>query len=258
MRDYYKTLGVDRSASAEDIKRAYRRLASQHHPDKGGDKARFQEIQEAYDALSNPERKAAHDNPGFSFETDGFAFHDIFDVFRQQAMAQGRVRAVRMQLWISYRDLLDSTPKTVSVATPQGQANIELSVPGYIEDGESVRYPRLAPGGHDLIVMFRFHHDPVWQHQSRNLLTERTVSIWDLLLGKEIEVVTPDSVTMSVSIPAGTQPGQCLRIRSHGLPTKQGGRGDLMIRLAARLPDSVSPELMEQIRQERDDKYPRS
>ena len=206
----------------------------------------------AYNVLSDPSRRAAHDSPGFAFEPEGFAFHDIFDVFRQQAMSQGRVRAVRMQLWISYRDLLDPTPKTVSVATPQGQANIEIAVPNYIEDGESVRYPRLAPGGHDLIVLFRFHHDPLWQHQARHLVTEKTMSIWDLILGGELEVTTPESVTMTVTVPADTQPGQSLRIRGRGLWDKQGNRGDLLIRLAATIPDNISPELRDHIKRERE------
>jgi DnaJ-class molecular chaperone len=61
--DHYSTLGVDRNASPEDIKRAYRKLASQHHPDKGGDKTRFQDIQVAYDTLSNPDKRSQYDNP---------------------------------------------------------------------------------------------------------------------------------------------------------------------------------------------------
>ena len=61
--DYYQVLGVDKTASQDDIKRAYRRLASKHHPDRGGDAEEFKRVQEAYDTLGDPERRAAYDNP---------------------------------------------------------------------------------------------------------------------------------------------------------------------------------------------------
>lgn len=250
MKDYYQILGIERAATADDVKRAYRRLASQHHPDKGGDKSRFQEIQEAYDVLGNSQRRQQYDQPSYGFAPEGFAFQDVFDIFRQQAMAQGRTRVTRMQLWIGYRDLLDPAPKTVSVATPQGQANIELTVPGHIEDGESVRYPRLAPGGHDLVVQFRIRPDEDWRHDARNLIAEFEFTIWDLILGSSVTMTTPEGITMDVRVPAGTQPGSSLRVRGHGLHDRRGGRGDLMIKIAARIPDQISPELMQHIQHE--------
>ena len=99
MTDHYATLGVTKTASADEIKRAYRKLASQHHPDKGGDTAKFQEIQTAYDTLSDPQKRQQHDNPnpfgggfpgghqagfqggfpgGFSFNVNGFDMNDVF------------------------------------------------------------------------------------------------------------------------------------------------------------------------------------
>ena len=83
MQDYYQILGVDRSATDEDIKRAYRRLASQHHPDKGGDKERFQEIQQAYSVLSDPSQRQLYDNPGIRINRGpgpGFDLNTKIDV----------------------------------------------------------------------------------------------------------------------------------------------------------------------------------
>ena len=71
MKDYYRTLGVERSASAEDIKRAYRRAASRHHPDKGGDTQQFQEIEEAYRVLGDPAQRQQYDNPGIKINING-------------------------------------------------------------------------------------------------------------------------------------------------------------------------------------------
>jgi DnaJ-class molecular chaperone len=83
MTNCYQTLGVDRNASPEEIKRAYRKLASQHHPDKGGDKNKFQEIEAAYRTLSDPQQRAMHDNPQQPFSGPGgqnFNFESIFDI----------------------------------------------------------------------------------------------------------------------------------------------------------------------------------
>ena len=97
MADLYETLGVDRDASFDEIKKAYRKLASQHHPDKGGDTAKFQEIQNAYETLTDPNKRAQHDNPfqhhqgpngsHFEFHFGGAGPEDIF----QQFFSQGRI-----------------------------------------------------------------------------------------------------------------------------------------------------------------------
>ena len=90
--DHYQTLGVAKNATPDEIKKAYRKLASQHHPDRGGDTARFQTIQAAYDTLSDPQKRAQYDNPppqfnGFNPQQNGFDFHfgsgfpDIFGQF---------------------------------------------------------------------------------------------------------------------------------------------------------------------------------
>ena len=82
--DYYTVLGIDKTASSQDIKKAYRKLASQNHPDKGGDKEKFQKIQEAYAVLSDENKRAQYDNPqpqGFNFNFGGG--DDINDIFSQ-------------------------------------------------------------------------------------------------------------------------------------------------------------------------------
>jgi DnaJ-class molecular chaperone len=89
MKNHYHTLGVERTATADEIKRASRKMASQHHPDKGGDKLKFQEIEEAYRTLSDPNKRTQYDNPGFGnfdsnpgFQSATFNFDNIFSVSR--------------------------------------------------------------------------------------------------------------------------------------------------------------------------------
>ena len=269
MPDHYSTLGVSKTATADEIKRAYRRLASQHHPDKGGDTRRFQEIQTAYDVLSDSSRRQQYDNPSpFGTNPDGswrqasgphFNFDDIFSMFgtrfgdsADQFARQQQSRSARINLWITIEDVCLGGPRLISVATPNGQSNIEINVPPGIDDGDSVRYARVAPGGHDLVVTFRVKPSAQWRREGDHVHTEVLVPLWDLILGGEINLTTISGSVVLVRVPEGTQPGTVLRVRGHGLPNKStGSKGDIMVRVQTRLPN-ISPELKEHIRRDRD------
>lgn len=250
MKDFYKILGVDRSASDDDIKRAYRRLASQHHPDKGGDTARFQEIEEAYRVLSDPQQRQQHDNPspfGAQFGGASFNFDDIFSMFGQR-MHPERQAQVRIALWITLRDVALGGPRIVSLGTPRGQANVEITIPRGIEEGSNVRYPGIAPGGADLVVQYRIRPDPGWLRDGANVIAERTVSIWDLIMGTTIEIDTINDRRIQLTVPARTQPGTMLRMRGHGLPIyNTTASGDALIRMQARIPTDIPQALLDMI-----------
>jgi curved DNA-binding protein len=256
VKDYYKILGVERTANDDDIKRAFRRLASQHHPDKGGDTTRFQEIQEAYATLSDAERRREYDNPTrFTQSTNmgGFDFDTIFNMFGTRFNdARPRNNAARIQLWIRLHDVAVGGPRTIAVSSPAGQQNIEITIPAGIEDGGSVRYARIAPGGLDLIVTFRIRPEPGWERQDAHLIRDVTMNIWDLVLGTDVMITTLEDRSISVTVPEHTQPGTLLRVRGHGFVRRgTSDRGDLFVRVSARLPDRVSTELLEHIRTER-------
>lgn len=258
MHDYYQILGVEKTASQDDIKRAYRRLASQHHPDKGGDKERFQEIQQAYSVLSDATQRQHYDNPApgsqSGFHPQGFDFDSIFQMFGARfgdpRQSHG---SARIQIWISLCDVIQGGNRTIAVSSPAGQNNIEITIPTGIEDGVTVRYPRLAPGGLDLVITFRIRPEPGWHRQDQDLMHDRVVSVWDLMLGSDVTITTLEGRQLSVNIPAGTQPGSLLRLRGHGMPNRQrpGARGDLMIRVQAQIPTDISPELEQLLRRER-------
>ena len=194
MKDYYQTLGVGRTATADEIKKAYRKLASQHHPDKGGDTARFQELEEAYRTLSEPEKRAQYDNPqpqGFGgFQQSGapFDFNTIFDMFGTRFQQPQPARHARMTLWITLADVARGGSKTVSIGSAAGVNAVEIEVPLGIEDGNTVQYHRIAPGGADLLVTYRVRPDAGWGRNGTNLTMDHRVSIWDLIIGGETTV----------------------------------------------------------------------
>lgn len=258
MKDYYSILGLGKTADPDEIKRAYRKLASQHHPDKGGDTAKFQEIEEAYRVLSDPNQRAAYDNPrpdmgGFQFHNQPFDFNNIFNMFGAQfhpgQHRRGPAQA-RMSLWIQLSDVASGGKRTVSVGTSVGSHMIEIEVPLGVEDGGSVVYPGLAPGGIDLIVTFRIHPNPRWQRDGFNLYTDQKVSIWTMITGGDIVVRDILNRELSVHVPSMTQPGQILRCRGRGLPDRANNPGDMMIRLQAEIPRNIPEDLLALIRQQ--------
>ena len=259
MTDHYATLGVPKTASADEIKRAYRKLASQHHPDKGGDVKKFQEIEQAYRILSDPQQREQYDNPqpdfgGFQFNNGGFDFDSIFNIFGarfQQPGQQRRPSYARMVLWINLSDVALGGRRAVSVGTNTGTQTVEIEIPQGINDGDNIQYSGLAPGGGDLVITYRIHPSREWQRQGAHLITEKTINLWDLILGAELPLNDILGNQILLTIPPRTQPGTVLRLRGRGLPTRNGNQGDLLVHVHTQLPDTIAPEIIEAIEQNR-------
>lgn len=257
--NYYDVLGVAKTATADEIKRAYRRLASQHHPDKGGDTAKFQQIEEAYSTLSNTNKKAEYDDPNSFFGKHSnsswqqagtqFNFNDIFQMFGTQFTSQSRSHA-RMSLWIGLQDVATPGKRLISVGTAAGTQAIEIEIPNGIGDGDHVQYSGLAPGGQDLVVTFRIRPDPDWQRQESNLTTTLTVTVWQLIAGADVPIVDIRGQKLMLTVPAMTQPGTLLRIKGRGLPDRAGNTGDMLMRMDTRIPQKISPDLIIAIQKE--------
>ena len=259
MTDYYATLGVPKTATADDIKRAFRRLASQHHPDKGGDTQQFQTIQQAYATLGDEQKRAEYDNPrpqfsgfsGFSGTPGGVNINEIFgQMFGQQFAQQQqhpRRSHVRMTLWISLLDVATGGKRTVSLGTQGGVSAVEIEIPLGINDGDNVQYEGIGPGGSDLVVQFKVSPDRKWQRDGLNLTQEVKIDIWNLILGGELTIDTLNGKTLSTQVPARTQPGTVLRLRAQGLRDRAGQVGDIFVKVHAFLPDQIAPEIIEAI-----------
>ena len=261
MTNHYSTLGVPQGATQDEIKRAYRKLAAQHHPDRGGSKEMFQTIQAAYGILGDEQKRQQYDLPqshGFHFEfggAPGFDFENIFSMFGQRFQQgqpgqshQHRPTQTRMSLWVRLEDVASGGKRTVSVGTQHGAMNIEIEIPFGINDGDNVQYAKLGPNGTDLIVNYRIHPNPKWQRNGLNLTTEHAISIWDCLIGGATMVTDIVGNQLTLTIPPLTQPGSLLRLKGRGLTARQGQPGDLLVRINARMPNSIDPELINMIK----------
>jgi curved DNA-binding protein len=256
MTDHYAALGVPRTATAAEIKQAFRRLASQHHPDKGGDTAKFQAIQAAYAVLGDEQQRADYDNPRPQFGGFGGGHPQFNDIFAQmfgggfQGQPQRR-NHVRMTLYVSLLDVSQGGRKPVSIGSAHGQSTIEIDIPLGLNDGDNVHYAGLAPGGQDLVVTFRMRPDPVWERNGLNLTRDHAVSIWDLILGADTTVQNILGHLLTIRVPARCQPGTVLRCRAQGLSDRRGSQGDMFVRIRATIPENLPPELIEAIEKHR-------
>jgi molecular chaperone DnaJ len=245
-------LGVSKSSTQDEIKKAYRKLASTYHPDRaGGDTQKFQAIQEAYATLGDEQKRAEYNNPrpqfsGFQGHPGGVNINDIFgQMFGHGFAQQPRPRShVRMTLTITLNDVATGGRRTVSLGTAQGISAVEIEIPRGINDGDNVHYEGIGPGGSDLVVQYRVQPDRTWQRQDLNLITDTRVSIWDIILGTELHITTITGDILSANIPARSQPGVTLRLRGRGLTNRAGTVGDILVRVQAFVPDSISPELL--------------
>lgn len=259
---HYDTLGVAKTATPDEIKKAYRKLASQHHPDKGGDTAMFQQVEEAYRILSDPRQRQQYDMEqqggarSFRFSGGGSDF-DINDLFGQFGFGGAspfgqrqprRNKDLRIELVVELQDTLQEHTKTVSVQTTNGQRQtLEVTIPRGISPGASMKYPGLGdnfftslPRG-DLYVNFHVVPNPQFQVYDIDIITKIEINCFDAITGGETEVTGLDGKTFLITIPPGTQPGTKLRIKGEGLYVlNQNHRGNLIVEIRISIPTNLT------------------
>lgn len=254
--DYYHTLGITKNATPDEIKKAYRKLASQHHPDKGGDTVRFQEIQTAYDTLSDPNKRQQYDNPmpqgmpgGFHFNTNVFDLNDIFaHVFNQQRQqSHFNKQTFRTRVNISLKDAFTGTKSTLKL---QGLSNAKvctIDVPKGITDGSQIKYDNIIDNG-ILIVEFGILPDLKFDRKGNDLYCNVPISVLDLVVGTDIEFTTLSGKTLLVKINPKTQPYMQLKIPGEGMPIYgTNTHGDQIILIKPYVPDTIDQSITDSI-----------
>jgi len=247
--DYYQVLGVDRTADEQAIKRAYRKLAMKHHPDRGGDPDQFAKVQEAYDALSNPQSKAEYDNPQTQWDYSTHSMNDIFDsIFGSngQHPFQDRNfhRVQKIQIPVNFFTAIKGGIEHVAIAGMR-QA-LEIQVPQGVNNGDQVRYPRLLHGK-DLIVIYRVLEDNYFRRSNLDIHIDQTVDVFDLITGVDIIVPTIWDTKIKLKIAPGTQPGTVQKIAAMGVQ-KGLHKGNMYVKIKASIPQSLPEELLNTIK----------
>jgi curved DNA-binding protein len=275
--DYYQILGVNKNATEDEIKKAYRKLAMKHHPDRGGDQAEFQKVQEAYATLSDPQKRSQYDNPqpqfhgpgGFHFTQGGMppGFEDIFssmmgqgpfgDIFGRRPQQPQRNRTLNIQTSISLEDAFNGKDLIASIKLPSGREQaLEIKIPAGIQDGTTLRLagmgddsvPQLPKGDIHLTVRVEPHHK--FNRQGDDLLLNIRVNCIDAIIGTTVTIDTLDKKTLDVRIAPGTQHGQILAAGGYGMPKMSDNRfkGRLLIQVNIEVPTNLTPEQIEKLK----------
>jgi DnaJ-class molecular chaperone len=280
-QDPYQELGVARSASADEIRRAFRKLAKQYHPDKNpNDKSaeeRFKRISAAFDLLGDVEKRKKFDageidadgretmrgfSGGAPFGQGGGGFRggefenvDLGDILGEMFGGRGhrgggfggfppqRGGDVRAGLEIDLEEAIAGGKKRIAFSDGR---TLDVTIPKGATDGQVLRLKGQGSPGRagpgDALIELSIRPHPVYRREGDNLVMDLPVTAPDAILGGKVEAPTPDG-PVTLSIPPGSNSGSVLRLKGRGVPGAQGRRGDLLAKLVVSLPEPPDPEL---------------
>lgn len=270
MSDFYETLGVSKNASDQEIKTAYRKLALKWHPDRNKSKGateKFKEINQAFEVLSDPNKKAAYDQYGhdaftrggaggrpgagnggqgpfqYTYSTGGESinFEDLFggsspfDIFEQFFGGQSpfsQARSRRNPIYETTIDFLDSVNGVEKEVKIDGKSK-KIKIPAGIDSGNRIRFS-------DFDLLIHVRPSEQYKREGQDVYTEQLISYYTAVIGGEVEVPTLSGKTR-LKVRAGTSSGTIVRLGGHGIPyPNMSRRGDLYIVFKIKVPQKVS------------------
>ena len=283
-RDYYETLGVSRTASTDEIRRAYKKIAKESHPDRNPDDQqaaeRFKSATEAYEVLGDEDNRKKYDQFGANYKqfnggqpfSGGFDPSDLFgeggidlgDLFGGSFGGRGRRggpvvtkgRDLRAAVTIPFATAATGGKHELAIQREGRTERLDVSIPAGIRDGSTIR---LAEQGHpgrgggpngDLMVRISVAPHPYFTREEDHVILELPVSITEAALGAKVDIPTLSGGEVTLTIPPGAGSGATLRLREKGFPNpRTGQRGDQRVRLKVMPPKDLSDaarELLEQ------------
>ena len=266
--DYYETLGVKKNASQDEIKKAYRGLANKHHPDKGGDQAKFKDISVAYDTLSDPQKRQEYDMGGSQVHINTGNFHDVFnnafqfhfgagghpfgDIFGRR---QQRNRDLNIQCQITLLDSFVGKQFEASYTLPSGQnQTVVIDVPAGIQHGETIRYqglgdnsfPQLQRG--DLNVTILVMEDPKYTRNGNDLYTNIEITPIEAMIGTKKTITSINGQKLNIEIRAGVSDGTEYASNGMGFTSvRSNHRGRLVAVVKIKSVPVTNPDLIKKL-----------
>ena len=271
-KDYYKILGVPRTATADEIKRAYRKLAREFHPDKNkakGAEDKFKEINEANEVLGDEKKRQAYDSLGSNYRGGGFQpppgwnfggggrgrrghtgadpgdFSDFFStLFGGGGMGGGGFGGggfappedTRARISISLEDSYNGANRTISLSNGR---NLNVRIPKGITSGQTIRLAEQGSNGGNLLLEVEFAAHPQFKVDGRDISSTVNLAPWEAALGAKVPVPTLGG-TVELNLPAGTQGGKKMRLKGRGLPGTTAG--DQFVTLQIVTPPATTDE----------------
>jgi len=279
-QDPYQELGVARSASADEVRKAFRKLAKELHPDKnpGNPKAeeRFKRVSAAFDLLGDADKRKKFDrgeidadgretmrgfsgdpraggfNPGAGGFSGGFEGVDLNDIFGDILGGRGgrgfggpaKGADMRARVDIDLEQAIQGGKTRLAFSDGR---TIDVTIPKGAVDGQTLRLKgqgspgRAGPG--DALIELAIKPHPIFKREGEVLVMDLPITVPDAVLGARVEAPTPDG-PVTLTVPKGSNAGAMLRLKGRGAPDpRTGGRGDLLARLQIMLPDTPDPEL---------------
>lgn len=286
--DYYKILDLKKDATTEDIKKAYRKLARKHHPDLNPNNEeankKFQQINEANEVLSDPEKRKKYDKYGKDWQhadqldaqqqqqrqyqsqeqayggnsySGGFGGEDFSDFFSsmfgggggrssRNSPFKGQDYSADLQL-----NLLDAYTTHKQTLTVNGK-QVRITIPAGVENGQKIKLPGYgAPGVNngppgDLYIKFNISDDPKFKRKGNDIYIQEEIDLYTAILGGE-KIVETLNGKVKLKVPAGTQPDTTLRLKGKGFPVykKDNQFGDLYIKWQVKIPTNLNAEQKE-------------
>jgi curved DNA-binding protein len=263
-KDYYEVLGVTRDADADGVKRAYRKLARKYHPDVSKEKNaenKFKEVQEAYEVLRDPEKRAAYDQlgrgyrPGQQFRpppdwsqrfghsgsqrfSDLNGFSDFFASLFGGAAGGPPPEADAGHLEVTVEEAYTGTKRRVSLNEGGRSRSVDVQIPAGVSEGQSLRIAGTG-GSASLIFRIKLRPHSLYVPQGKDVQIELPLAPWEAALGAKVAVPTLGG-TVELTIPAGAQSGQKLRLRGRGFPGTP--KGDQIVNIKLVTPAAQSAE----------------
>jgi len=261
-KDFYKVLGVSKTASADEIKKKYRQLARDLHPDQNkGDatkEERFKEVSEAYDILSDAKKRAEYDEARSLFERGGIPrggfngnqgdFSDLFgggnpqDIFANLFGGRRGPRKgqdLQTESTITFRESVQGTTLDLRLSVEGRSQQITARVPAGVQDGAKIRVKvKGAPGEAgpgDLFIYLHVKPHPVFGRKGENLTMTLPITFAEAALGADVKIPTLEGQEVTVRIAPGTPTGRTLRVKGRGI-TKGHHTGDLLVTVEVQVP----------------------